>query len=74
VAAALPLFGAFVVGLGARRWLQRHIALLFRMQLAGGIGVLSVLAGWSFGTAWALICQMLMSYFQRTGRIEQPSD
>jgi undecaprenyl-diphosphatase len=33
-----------------------------------------VLAGWSFGTAWALICLMLMSYFQRTGRIEQPSD
>jgi hypothetical protein len=48
VAAAIPLFGAFVVGLGARRWLQRHIPLLFRMQLAGGIGVLSVLAGWSF--------------------------
>jgi predicted permease len=37
-----------MVGLGARRWLQRHISLLFRMQLAGGIGVLSVLAGWSF--------------------------
>ncbi len=33
-----------------------------------------VLAGWCFGTAWALICQMLMSHFQRTGRIEQPSD
>ena len=48
MAAAIPLFGAFVVGLGARRWLQRHISLLFRMQLAGGIGVLSVLAGWSF--------------------------
>jgi predicted permease len=48
VAAAIPLFGAFVVGLGARRWLQRHISLLFRLQLAGGIGVLSVLAGWSF--------------------------
>jgi undecaprenyl-diphosphatase len=32
------------------------------------------LAGWCFGTAWALICQMLMSHFQRTGRIEQPSD
>jgi predicted permease len=48
VAAAIPLFGAFVVGLGARRWLQRHISLLFRMQLAGGIGLLSVLAGWSF--------------------------
>jgi hypothetical protein len=48
VAAAIPLFGAFIVGLGARRWLLRHISLLFRMQLAGGIGVLSVLAGWSF--------------------------
>ena len=46
--AALPLFGAFVLGLGARRWLQRHISLLFRLQLAGGSGVLSVLAGWSF--------------------------
>ena len=48
MAAALPLFGAFVLGLGARRWLQRHISILFRLQLAGGIGVLSVLAGWSF--------------------------
>jgi len=48
VVAALPLFGAFLVGLSARRWLQRHISLLFRLQLAGGIGVLSVLAGWSF--------------------------
>ena len=36
------------MGLSARRWLQRHIALLFRLQLAGGIGLLSVLAGWSF--------------------------
>jgi len=36
------------MGLSARRWLQRHITLLFRLQLAGGIGLLSVLAGWSF--------------------------
>jgi hypothetical protein len=48
VAAALPLFGAFMVGLGARRWLQQHISILFRLQLAGGMGLLSVLAGWSF--------------------------
>jgi undecaprenyl-diphosphatase len=33
-----------------------------------------VLAGWCFGISWALICQMLMSYFQRTGRVEPPSD
>ena len=33
-----------------------------------------VLAGWFFGAAWALTCQMFMSYFQRTGSIEQPSD
>ena len=33
-----------------------------------------VLAGWCFGIAWALLCRMLMSYFQRTGRIEQPGD
>ncbi len=46
--AALPLFGAFVVGLGVRRWLLAHISLLFRLQLGLGIGVLSVLAGWSF--------------------------
>jgi len=32
-----------------------------------------VLAGWCFGTAWVLFCQALMSYFQRIGRIEQPS-
>src|SRR4051812_3832554 len=44
---ALPLFG-FVFGLGARRWLQRHIAVLVRMQLAFGIGLLAVLSGWSF--------------------------
>lgn len=33
-----------------------------------------VLAGWCFGIAWALTCQILMSHFLRTGRIEQPSD
>jgi predicted permease len=48
VTAALPLFGAFVLGLGARPWLLRHISLLIRVQLAVGMGVLSVLAGWSF--------------------------
>jgi hypothetical protein len=48
VAAALPLFGAFLAGLSARRRLQRHISILFRLQLAVGMGVLSVLAGWSF--------------------------
>ena len=46
--AALPLFGAFLLGLGSRRWLQRHVSLLVRAQLAGGIGVLAVLSGWSF--------------------------
>jgi hypothetical protein len=48
VTAAIPLFGAFLAGLGTRKWLQQHITLLFRLQLAGGIGLLSVLAGWSF--------------------------
>ena len=46
--AALPLFGAFVIGLGTRRWLLAHISVLFRLQLGAGIGLLSVLAGWSF--------------------------
>src|SRR3712207_3033097 len=45
--AALPLFGAFVVGLGSRRWLRRHFPLLFRLQFAF-VGVLAVLAGWAF--------------------------
>ncbi|MDA0172605.1 hypothetical protein OJ998_26115 [Solirubrobacter taibaiensis] len=45
---ALPLFGAFVLGLGARRWLIQHIAFLVRAQLSVGIGLLAVLAGWSF--------------------------
>ena len=36
------------MGLGVRRWLQRHIRLLFRLHLAGGMGLLSALAGWSF--------------------------
>ena len=40
-----PLFGAFLAGLGTRRWLQQHITLLFRLHFAGGIGLLSVLAG-----------------------------
>jgi undecaprenyl-diphosphatase len=33
-----------------------------------------VVAGWCFGIAWALVCRILMSHFQRTGRIEQPSN
>jgi len=48
VVATLPLFGAFILGIGVRRWLQRHFALLFRIQFALGMGVLAVLAGWSF--------------------------
>ena len=37
-----------MLGLGVRRRLQRHFALLFRLQFALGMGVLAVLAGWSF--------------------------
>ena len=37
-----------MLGLSTRRWLQRHISLLVRAQLAGGVGALAVLAGWSF--------------------------
>jgi hypothetical protein len=48
VVVALPLLGAFVLGLGGRRWLQRHFALLFRAQFAIGMGGLAVLSGWSF--------------------------
>jgi predicted permease len=48
VVVALPLFGAFVLGLGSRRWLQRHFALLFRVQFAVGVGFVAVLSGWSF--------------------------
>ena len=46
--AAVSLFGAFVLGLGARSRLREHFALLFRIQFAGGLGALAVLAGWSF--------------------------
>jgi predicted permease len=48
VVVALPIFGAFVLGLGARRWLQRYFAVLFRAQFACGMGLLAVLSGWSF--------------------------
>ena len=45
---ALPIFGAFVLGLGARRWLQRYFAVLFRAQFALGMGLLAALSGWGF--------------------------
>jgi predicted permease len=48
MAAAASLFGAFVLGLGARSRLRRHFAVLFRAQFAGGLGVLAVFAGWGF--------------------------
>jgi predicted permease len=48
VAVALPVVGAFVLGLGTQRWLRRHFALLFRLQFAVGLGLLAVLSGWSF--------------------------
>jgi predicted permease len=48
VVVALPIFGAFVLGLGARRWLQRHFAVLFRAQFALGMGLLAALSGWGF--------------------------
>jgi undecaprenyl-diphosphatase len=31
-----------------------------------------VLAGWSAGLAWALLCWMAASYLQRRGKVEQP--
>lgn len=31
-----------------------------------------VLAGWSAGLAWALVCWMAASYLQRRGKVEQP--
>jgi hypothetical protein len=60
VAAALPLFGAFLVGLSARRWLQAHVTLLTRAQLAGGIGVLAVLSGWTFHVSVGNITAILV--------------
>jgi predicted permease len=48
MAAAASLFGAFVLGLGARSRLRRHFAVLFRAQFAGGLGVLALFAGWGF--------------------------
>ena len=48
VVVALPIFGAFVLGLGTRRWLQRYFAVLFRAQFALGMGLLAALSGWSF--------------------------
>jgi hypothetical protein len=60
VAAALPLFGAFLLGLGARRWLQAHVSFLVRAQLAGGIGVLAVLSGWSFHVSLGSVSAILV--------------
>ena len=31
-----------------------------------------VLAGWSAGLAWALLCWMVASYLQRRGKVEPP--
>lgn len=33
-----------------------------------------VLAGWSAGLAWALLCWAIARYLQRRGRIEAPGD
>jgi predicted permease len=60
VTAALPLFGAFLIGLGSRRWLQRHVSFLVRAQLAGGIGVLAVLSGWSFHVSVGSVSAILI--------------
>ena len=58
--AALPLFGAFLLGLGSRRWLQRHVSFLVRAQLAGGIGLLAVLSGWSFHVSVGSVSAILI--------------
>jgi predicted permease len=60
VTAALPLFGAFLLGLGSRRWLQRHVSFLVRAQLAGGIGLLAVLSGWSFHVSVGSVSAILI--------------
>ena len=79
--AALPLFGAFVLGLGTRRWLLAHISILFRLQLGAGIGLLSVLAGWSFdvsvrnvGAFAVLLAAQLFSFAVATRLFRRRTD
>lgn len=79
--AALPLFGAFVLGLGTRRWLLAHISVLFRLQLGVGIGLLSVLAGWSFdisvrnvGAIAVLLAAQLTSFAVATRLFRRRTD
>jgi predicted permease len=70
VAVALPLFGAFVLGLGSRRWLRRHFALLFRLQFGVGLGTLAVLSGWSFelsGRNLAALAVLLVAQLTAVG-------
>jgi hypothetical protein len=64
VVIALPIFGAFVLGLGTRRWLRRHFAVLFRAQFAVGMGLLAALSGWSFDVTLrnvAAVCVLLVA-------------
>ncbi len=45
---ALPILGAFALGLAARgRW-DRHFPVLFRASTAGGVAAVAFLAGWGF--------------------------
>jgi len=48
VSVALPLVGGFALGIAVRALLRAHFATAFRANLALGVGLLGLLAGWSF--------------------------
>jgi predicted permease len=45
---ALPLVGGFAVGIAVRDLLRRSFATVFRLNLAVGVALVGLLAGWSF--------------------------
>ena len=62
------ILGGFVLGLGARRPLQRHVPLAFRATTLLGLGVLAFLAGWGFGGGgWSATAIAVVVTAQLTG-------
>jgi len=72
--------GALVARVDPRPGLKAYV-LLLAVLLTGGVGVsrvymgvhwpTDVLAGWTAGATWALLCWLLARWLQRRGKVEQ---
>jgi hypothetical protein len=65
----LPVLGAFAIGLALRSRLERHFALVLRLNNAAGLAVLAFLAGWSFHASVSAVAGLALLLAGQLGAV-----